>query len=144
MLAVVRGIIMAMVALLEIVIVESVCESGAVKTANVRAKYGKLKKWVINGIPEDVNININDEIHLYSADHAEGIVARDANMMSHIDMMEIFNMGNDGNVIGSQKLLRKSDGAYRKKTQKEIEQTDKMNTLATLGLVAAAQKREYN
>ena len=135
---------MALVALLEIVIVESVGKSGAVKTAIVRAKYGKLKRWVINGMPKDANINENDEIHLYSADHATGIVARDANMMSHIDMMEIFNMGTDGNVTSSQKLLRKSDGTYRKKTQQEEAQTDKMNSLAALALVAVAQKREYN
>ena len=101
------------------------------QVAIVESKYGD-NKTIISGIPADIKLDNNTEIHTHYID---------GNSSSSNDFLVIYTCDDKGECLNGTKLW-KTENRYRHRTQKEKENTEAQNlSIATMMMHEALQRK---
>lgn len=117
---------------------------GETQTVSLKAKYGD-KHTVIHGIPADVDLSGNVRMQTWHiGDLEERNLSSAARKVAEAnpDKIEIYKVDAEENIISNSgaDLFRKEDGTYRHRTEKEVQNSDKMNAAIIHAILSTNQK----
>ena len=134
---------MPIFSLTEVYKLESSKFEGETQTCFLKAKYCD-KHTVIHGIPADVDLSGNVRMQTW---HIGDLEERNLSNVerkvaeANPDKIEIYKVDAGENIISNSgaDLFRKEDGTYRHRTEKEVQNSDKMNAAIIHALLSGKQ-----
>lgn len=130
---------MPLLPLIDVYKLEKAHKVGDTQTVFLKEKNGN-KHMVIKGIPADVDLTGNVELHTR---HTEQKLkdAENVETEARPDKIEFYKVDDEGNIIPNSGigLSIKKDGTYRHRTTAEVRKNDEMNATIISILIGAKQ-----
>ena len=108
------------------VVVDHVHKEGNFVNIDVHDKQNKSETWQIKKIINDLNIDKNWELMLWSAIKLE-YIKMDETMPDQIHVIDALRFNTKGNIDKSYTLYRRSDNSFTRRTPAETRQTNREN-----------------
>ena len=108
------------------VVVDHVHKEGNFVNIDVHDKQNKSETWQIKKITNDLNIDKNWELMLWSAIKLE-YIKMDETMPDQIHVIDALRFNTKGNIDKSYTLYRRSDNSFTRCTPAETRQTNREN-----------------
>ncbi len=93
----------------------------------LKARHGDLHSLVINGIPNDVDLSGNIQMHTYHVDDLSNPIPDEDKNMAEPDKIEVYKLDDNENVISSYKLFKNPEGGYKLQTEEQKRRTNAAN-----------------
>ena len=101
-------------------------KDGNVQEVSLKAKYGDHHELKIKGIPSDVDLNGDVQVHTYHVDDLEDSIGYENKNKAEPDKIEVYQYDGD-KIVNSCKLFKNPKGGYRRQTKDEQQKTYETN-----------------